>query len=164
MSIGHHSSRRKGNMAKSEIAARLQAAVVAAMKAKDKERLGVLRMLQAALKQVEVDTRAELDDAGVIKVLASYAKKVKDQVKSYGEGGRDDLKAAAEAELAIVGEFLPAEMSDTELEAIVAAVVAETGASGPQDMGRVMKEVMPRTAGRADGSRVSAMVKRKLTG
>jgi uncharacterized protein YqeY len=164
MSIGHHSSRRKGNMAKSEIAARLQAAVVAAMKAKDKERLGVLRMLQAALKQVEVDTRAELDDAGVIKVLASYAKKVKDQVKSYGEGGRDDLKAAAEAELAIVGEFLPAEMSDTELEAIVAAVVAETGASGPQDMGRVMKAVMPRTAGRADGSRVSAMVKRKLTG
>ena len=151
-------------MAKSEIATRLQSDVITAMKAKDKDRLGVLRMLQAALKQIEVDTRTELDDDGVIKALAGYAKKVKDQVKSYGEGGREELKAAAETELAIVEEFLPQQMSDAEIQAAVAEAVAETGASGPQDMGKVMKAIMPKTAGRADGSRVSALVKQALVG
>ena len=151
-------------MAKSEIAAKLQTEVITAMKARNKERLGVLRMLQAAVKQVEVDSRQELADADVVKLLSSYARKVKDQIKSYGDGGRDELRQAAEAELTIVGEFLPAEMSDEELEAIVQAAVAEAGATGPQDMGKVMKAVMPKTAGRADGSRVSAMVKSLLIG
>jgi uncharacterized protein YqeY len=151
-------------MGKSDTAGRLQGDVIAAMKAKDKERLGVLRMLQAAVKQVEVDERRELTDADVVKILASYARKVRDQIKSYGDGGREDLKSAAEKELAIVGEYLPAELSDEELEQIVRTAVAETGASGPQDMGQVMKAVMPRTAGRADGQRVSAMVKQTLAG
>ena len=151
-------------MAQSEVAAKLKSDIVTAMKAKDKERLGVLRMMQAAVKQVEVDTRKDLEDADVIKVLTSYARKVKDQIKSYGDGGRDELRAAAEAELAIVGEFLPAEMSDAELETIVRAVVAEVGAAGPQDMGKVMQAVMPRTAGRADGGRISALVKKVLVG
>ena len=151
-------------MAQSEIAVRLKNEVIAAMKAKDKDRLGVLRMLQAAVKQVEVDTRQELTDADVMKILSSYGRKVRDQIKSYGEGGRADLLAAAETELAIVGEFLPAEMSDAELEAIVRAAVAETGAAGPQDMGKVMKALMAKTAGRADGSRVSALVKQVLVG
>ena len=151
-------------MAKSEIAARLQTEVVAAMKAKDKPRLGVLRMLQSAVKQVEVDERRELTDEDVIKVLGSYAKKVKDQIKSYGEGGRDDLKTAAETELTIVEEFLPAQLSDEKLEEIVQATIAETGAAGMADMGKVMKAVMPKTGGQADGSRVSAMVKKLLAG
>ncbi len=151
-------------MAQSEVAAKLKSDVITAMKAKDKERLGVLRMMQAAVKQVEIDTRKVLEDADVIKVLTSYARKVKDQIKSYGDGGRDELRAAAEAELAIVGEFLPAEMSDDELEKIVRAVVAEVGAAGPQDMGKVMQAVMPRTAGRADGGRISALVKKVLVG
>ncbi|MDX2473390.1 MAG: GatB/YqeY domain-containing protein [Candidatus Krumholzibacteria bacterium] len=151
-------------MAQSEVAAKLKSDVITAMKAKDKERLGVLRMMQAAVKQVEIDTRKDLEDADVIKVLTSYARKVKDQIKSYGDGGRDELRAAAEAELAIVGEFLPAEMSDDELEKIVRAVVAEVGAAGPQDMGKVMQAVMPRTAGRADGGRISALVKKVLVG
>ena len=151
-------------MAQSEIAAKLKSDVITAMKAKDKQRLGVLRMMQAAVKQVEIDTRKDLEDADVIKVLTSYARKVKDQIKSYGDGGRDELRAAAEAELAIVGEFLPAEMSDEELEKIVRAVVAEVGAAGPQDMGKVMQAVMPRTAGRADGGRISALVKKVLVG
>ena len=151
-------------MAQSEVAAKLKSDVITAMKAKDKERLGVLRMMQAAVKQVEIDTRKDLEDADVIKVLTSYARKVKDQIKSYGDGGRDELRAAAEAELAIVGEFLPAEMSDAELETIVRAVVAEVGAAGPQDMGKVMQAVMPRTAGRADGGRISALVKKVLVG
>jgi len=151
-------------MAQSEIAARLQTEVVAAMKAREKDRLGVLRMLQAAVKQVEVDERRDLEDADVLKILSSYARKVKDQVKSYGEGGREDLKDAAERELVIVGEFMPAEISDDELQAIVETVVADAGASGPQDMGKVMKAVMPLTAGKADGQRVSAMVKKILVG
>ena len=151
-------------MAQSEIAAKLKSEIIVAMKAKDKPRLGVLRMMQAAVKQVEIDTRKELEDADVMKVLSSYARKVKDQIKSYGDGGREELKAAAVTELAIVGEFLPTEMSDEELEKIVRAAVAEVGAAGPQDMGTVMKAVMPKTAGRADGGRISALVKKVLVG
>jgi len=151
-------------MAVNELQGRIKTEVIAAMKAKDKERLGVLRMLQAAIKQVEVDERRDLDDGDVLKVLTSYARKVKEQVKSYGEGGRDDLRASAEAELAVVGEFLPAELGDAELAELVRAAVAECGASGPGDMGKVMKTVLPRVAGRADGGRVSALVKRILAG
>jgi uncharacterized protein len=151
-------------MASSEIIARLKNETILAMKAKDKDRLGVMRMMQAAIKQMEVDQRRELSDEDALKVLSGYAKKVKDQVKSYGEGGRTELLAAAEAELVIVNEFLPAEMSDEELAAVVAKAVEETGAAGPADMGKVMKAVMPLTAGKADGSRVSAMVKKSLVG
>ncbi len=151
-------------MASSEIAARLKSEIIVSMKAKNKERLGVLRMMQAAVKQVEVDERRDLSDGDVQKILGSYAKKVKDQIKSYGEGGRADLLAAAEAELVIVKEFLPAEISDEELATIVAEGIRETGAAGPADMGKVMKAIMPKTAGRADGSRVSAMVKKSLVG
>ena len=151
-------------MGKSETAARLQSDVIAAMKAKDKDRLKVLRMMQAALKQVEVDERRDLDEADVTKVLAAYQKKVKDQVRSYGEGGRAELLAEAEAELAIVQEYLPAGMDEAQIEAAVREAIAETGAAGPADMGKVMKAVMPKTAGRADGSQVSAMVKKILAG
>ncbi len=149
-------------MAKGERAARLQTEIVVAMKAKDKQRLGVLRMMQAAVKQVEIDTREELDDDGVVQVLTAYARKVKDQIKSFGEGGRDELLAKAEAELVLVSEYLPAELTDDELAVLVAEAVAETGAAGPADMGRVMKAVLPRVAGRADGGRVSALVKKTL--
>ncbi len=151
-------------MAPSELQGRIKAEVIAAMKAKDKERLGVLRMLQAAVKQVEVDERRELADADVLKILGSYARKVRDQIKSYGEGGRDDLKAQAEAELAVVTEFLPAELDAAALEKLVQEAIAECGAAGPADMGKVMKTVLPKVAGRADGGRVSSLVKRMLAG
>ena len=151
-------------MPESSTAARLKAEVVAAMKAKDKERLGVLRMLQAAVKQVEVDERRELTDADVTKILASYARKVKDQLAGAEQGGRAELVDRCRNELAVVQEFLPAELEDAELERLVDEAVAETGAAGPQDMGKVMKAVMPKTAGRADGGRVSAAVKRRLAG
>jgi uncharacterized protein YqeY len=121
-------------------------------------------MMQAALKQVEVDTRRELAEDDVIKVLAAYQKKVKDQVKSYGDGGRAELLAEAEAELVIVQEYLPQGLDAAAIEAIVREAIAETGATGPADMGQVMKAVMPKTAGRADGSEVSATVKRILAG
>lgn len=149
-------------MAKNTLGTKLQADVVTAMKAKEKEKLGVLRMLQAAIKQVEVDDRRELTDEDILKILGSYARKVKDQIKSYRDGGRQDLLAAVEAELVIVSAYLPAELPDEELLAIVQAAVAETGAAGPQDMGKVMKTVLGQVAGRADGSRVSALVKQEL--
>lgn len=146
----------------SEIAIRLKADTIAAMKAKEKARLAILRQLGAALKQVEVDKREELDDEGALKVIQSYAKKVKDTLASAQNAGRPEMVADAEAELAIVQEYLPAEMDDDALAALVAEAVAESGAAGPQDMGKVMKAVMPKVAGRADGSRISAMVKAKL--
>jgi len=148
----------------SEIAARVKSDTIAAMKAKEKERLGVLRQLGAALKQVEVDKREELDDDGALKVIQSYAKKVKDTLAAAQNADRAEMAAEAEAELVIVQEYLPAEMDDDALAALVVDAVAETGAAGPQDMGNVMKAVMPKVAGRADGGRVSAMVKSKLLG
>lgn len=151
-------------MAASEIAARIKTEVIAAMKAHQKQRLGVLRMLQASIKQVEVDQRRELQDEDVLKVLSSYSRKVKDQLQSYVQGGRPDLQAAAEAELAIVQEFMPAGLDDAQLLALVKEAAAEVGAAGPQDMGKVMKALLPKVAGRADGARVSALVKQTLAG
>jgi uncharacterized protein len=148
----------------SEIVARLKQDTIAAMKAKDKVLLGVLRQLQAAVKQVEIDQRIELDDEAALKVIQGYAKKVRDTLEAAQKAGRAEMQAEAEAELAVVKAYLPAELSDDALAALVDQAVAEAGASGPQDMGAVMKAVMPKVAGRADGGRVSAMVKKRLVG
>lgn len=148
----------------SETARRLQQDVVVAMKARDKDRLGVLRQIQAAIKQVAIDERRELDEAAILKVLQGYAKKVRDSLASAEEAGRADLTAAARAELALVQSYLPAALSDDELAALVDAVIAEIGASGPKQMGQVMQAVMGRVAGRAEGGRVSALVKSRLAG
>jgi len=148
----------------SEIVARLKQDTIAAMKAKDKVLLGVLRQLQAAVKQVEVDQRIELDDEGALKVIQSYAKKVRDTLDAAQKAGRAEMQAEAEAELAVVKAYLPAELDDDALAALVDQAVAEVGAAGPQDMGAVMKAVMPKVAGRADGGRISAMVKKRLVG
>ena len=123
-----------------------------------------MRMVQAAIKQVEIDERRDLTEDDVLKIVGSYARKVKDQIAGARDGGRDDLAAAAEAELVIVSEFLPAELTDAELEEVVRDVVAEVGATGPQDLGKVMKAAMPKVAGRADGGRISALVRRLLAG
>ncbi len=151
-------------MPKSELAARLGTETVAAMKARDKDRLAVLRMLQAAFKQVEVDTRQEIDEAGAVKIVRSYAKKVKDQLAGAESAGRPELVAQAQAELAIVNEFLPVELDDAALAEIVRAAIAETGATSPREMGQVMKAAMARVAGQADGGRVGAAVKAQLGG
>ncbi len=151
-------------MPKGALGERIQQAVVAAMKARDKARLGVLRMIQAQIKQVEVDQRVVLDDAGIVKTLSSYQRKVKEQLQGYRDAGRADLTAQAEAELAILQEFMPAELDDAALEAEVRAAIAAAGASGPQDLGKVMKAALARVAGRADGGRVSAVARRLLQG
>jgi uncharacterized protein YqeY len=148
----------------SEIADRLKADVIVAMKAKDKETLGILRQVQAAIKRVEVDERTELDQDGVIDVLMKYAKQVRDSLDAAENAGRDDLAAAARTELDLVQSYLPAALSDDELVAMVDAAIAETGAQGPKDMGTVIKAVMTRVKGRAEGARVSAAVKSRLVG
>ncbi len=151
-------------MSKSELANRIQQDTIAAMKAKDKDRLTVMRMLQAAIKQIEIDTREDLDEDGVVKVLQSYMKKVKDSLAGARDSGREELVAHAEAEMVIVQSYLPAELGDAELEALVRETIAETGASSMKDMGLVMKAVLVKAAGRADGGRVSPLVKSLLAG
>jgi len=148
----------------SAIAERLKQDVVVAMKAKDKDRLGVLRMLQSALKQVEVDERKELQDEDVLRILQSYAKKVRDALDGARKANRADLIAANESELAIVQSYLPAALTDAELAALVAEVMQEVGAAGMKDMGKVMAALKARVAGKAEGGRVSAVVKQALQG
>ena len=149
-------------MSDSPLLQRIRQDTIAAMKAGDKETVGILRMLQAGIKQVEVDTRTAPDDAAVVKVLRSHARKVRDALASARDAGRDDLVVRAERELAVVERYLPAELDDAALEELVRAAIAETGAASPREMGKVMKVVMARVEGRADGSRVSATVRRLL--
>jgi uncharacterized protein len=133
-----------------------------AMKARDMLRLDCLRMIIAAVKNREIEKRGELTDAEFQKVLVTLAKQRAESIELYKQGGRAELAAKESAELAIVQSFLPAALSDEELASLVDAAVAEANALGPQDMGKVMKAIGPKVAGRADGKRVSDAVKAKL--
>lgn len=134
----------------------------AAMKGGDKETLGVIRLINAAIKQREVDERIELDDAAVIAVLEKMVKQRKDSVSQYEGAGREDLAAVERAELVIIDRYLPARMGEAEVAAAVDAAIAETGASGAADMGKLMGVLKPRLAGQADMGLVSRLVKQKL--
>ena len=134
----------------------------AAMRAKDSERLGTIRLLTAAMKQKEVDERVELDDTAVIAVIDKMVKQRKDSITAFEQGGRADLAAKEAAELAVLQAYLPARLSADEVAAQVQAIVAELGASGPGDMGKVMGAVKTRLAGKADMGQVSAAVKAAL--
>jgi uncharacterized protein YqeY len=143
---------------------RVQEDVKTAMKAREAERLGTLRLLTAAMKQREVDERITLDDAGVVAVIEKMLKQRKDSVAQYEQAGRQDLADAEKREMAILQAYLPQQMAESEIAAVVAEAVAATGAKGPADMGKVMGVVKPKVAGRADMGRVSALVKAKLAG
>ncbi|MGH8529374.1 MAG: GatB/YqeY domain-containing protein [Nevskiales bacterium] len=143
---------------------RIQEDMKAAMKSGDKARLGVIRLLAAALKQKEVDERITLDDAAVMSIVEKQIKQRKDSVTQYQAGGRSDLAAAESAEITVLEGYLPARLSDGELEQIIADSIAAAGAAGPKDMGKVMGLVKPKVAGRADMGLVSARIKAKLTG
>ncbi|MCM2338451.1 MAG: GatB/YqeY domain-containing protein [Lysobacter sp.] len=134
----------------------------AAMKGGDKETLGVIRLINAAIKQREVDERIELDDAAVIAVLEKMVKQRKDSVSQYEGAGREDLAAIERAELVIIDRYLPAKMGEAEIAAAVDAAIAETGATGAADMGKLMGVLKPRLAGQADMGLVSKLVKQKL--
>ncbi|MFZ9264645.1 MAG: GatB/YqeY domain-containing protein, partial [Polynucleobacter sp.] len=134
-----------------------------AMRAKDTGRLGTIRLLLAAMKQKEVDERVELDDAAVIAIVEKLIKQRKDSISQFQAANREDLVAIENAELVVLQAYMPAQMSEAEVAAVVAKAVAEVGAAGPQDMGKVMGIVKPQLAGKADMGVVSAQVKAALT-
>jgi uncharacterized protein YqeY len=134
-----------------------------AMRAKDAERLGTIRLLLAALKQKEVDERIELDDAMVVAIVDKLVKQRKDSVAAFTQGGRTDLADKEAAEIKVLEAYLPQRMGADEVAAEVKAIVAELGAKGPGDMGKVMGVVKTRLAGKADMGQVSAAVKAALS-
>ena len=136
----------------------------AAMRAKDSERLGTIRLLTAAMKQKEVDERVELDDAMVIAILDRMLKQRKDSIEAFEKAARQDLADKEIAEVKVLQAYLPARLSADEVAAEVKAIVAELGAKGPGDMGKVMGAVKTRLAGKADMGQVSAAVKAALAG
>jgi len=133
-----------------------------AMRAKETARLGAIRLLLAAIKQREVDDRIVLDDAAVIAIIEKMIKQRKDSISQFEKANRDDLVTIEVAEMTILQAYLPAQMSDAEVEAAVAAAVASTGATGPQDMGKVIGALKGLLAGKADMGKVSALVKAAL--
>mgnify|MGYP002663220060 FL=1 len=135
-----------------------------AMRAKDSGRLGTIRLLQAAMKQKEVDERVTLDDAMVIAIVDKLIKQRKDSIDAFTKANRQDLVDIEEAEMKVLQVYLPARLSSDEVAAQVKAIVAELGASGPGDMGKVMGAVKQRLAGKADMGAVSAAVKAALAG
>ena len=135
-----------------------------AMRAKDSERLATIRLLMAALKQKEVDERVELDDAMVVAVIDKMVKQRKDSVAAFTQGGRQDLADKEAAEIKVLEVYLPQRMGEAEIADAVKAIVAELGAKGPGDMGKVMGAVKAKLAGKADMGQVSAAVKAALTG
>jgi hypothetical protein len=134
----------------------------AAMRAKDSERLGAIRLLNAAIKQKEVDERVTLDDASVIGIVDKMLKQRKDSIEAFEKAGRTDLADKEKSEVGVLQAYLPARLSADEIAAEVKAIVAELGASGPGDMGKVMGAVKQRLAGKADMGLVSAAVKAAL--
>ena len=135
-----------------------------AMRAKDSERLGTIRLLQAAMKQKEVDERIELDDAAVVAIIDKLIKQRKDSVAAYLQAQRQDLADKESAEITVLQAYRPQRLSAEEVTAAVQAIVAELGAKGPGDMGKVMGAVKTRLAGKADMGQVSAAVKAALAG
>lgn len=136
----------------------------AALKAGDKPRLAVLRLVHAAIRQREVDERISLDDAQVLGVLEKMLKQRHDSVTQYEAGGRADLAAQERYEIGVIEAYLPAQLSAAELDALVAKCVADAGATSPRDMGKVMALVKERAAGRADMGALSGLVKARLAG
>ena len=143
---------------------RINEEMKAAMRAGEKERLAGIRMIQAAIKQREVDERIELDDAQVLSIIEKMIKQRREAIAQFEAGGRADLVAKETAEIVQLQAYLPAQLSPAELEALIAAAIAETGAASIKDMGKVMALVKTRAAGRADMGAVGALIKAKLAG
>ncbi|MES9812923.1 MAG: GatB/YqeY domain-containing protein [Candidatus Thiodiazotropha sp.] len=138
--------------------------IKAAMKAKEKSRLGTLRLITAAIKQREVDERTELDDIQVLAILEKMIKQRRDSIKQYESAGRQELAEQEKSEIAIIETYMPAGLNDDEISAMVDNAIAETNASGMRDMGKVMGLLKPQMQGRADMGKVSGLVKQKLAG
>jgi uncharacterized protein YqeY len=133
-----------------------------AMRAKDTPRLGAIRLLQAAIKQREVDERIELDDAQVVAVIEKMLKQRRDSISQYEAANRNDLADVEKFEVSVLQAYMPQALSDAEVEQMVVDAIAASGAAGVKDMGKVMAAVKPQVAGRADMGKVSALIKAKL--
>lgn len=136
---------------------------IAAAKAKDKTRLSALRMLKTAVHNKEIDLRRELTEAEFLQVVSSMVKQRRESIEQFERGGRLDLVEKEKAELSIIQEFMPQPLTEAELSALIDKVIAETGATGPKDVGKVMKSLMPLISGKADGKAASEKVKQRLT-
>jgi len=136
--------------------------VKTAMKARDKVRLAALRLMMAEFKKVEVDERVEIDDPRALEILDRMSKQRRDSLSQYKDAGRDDLVEQEQFELDVIADYLPAPLSEDELVELIAAVIAEIGAEGMSDMGKVMGQLKPRVQGRADMGKVSGQVKAAL--
>ena len=150
----------------SELKDRLKNDLTTAIKARDKVRAGTLRMVLAAISTEEAagSTRRTLDDQEITRLLTREVKKRREAAEAFDKGGRPEQAEAERAESEVISDYLPEQLTDEELSGLVAEAIRETGAEGPKGMGQVMKTVNPRVAGRAEGSRVAAEVKRQLTG
>ena len=147
----------------SKLQQRINEDVKAAMRRKDKERLGVLRLITAAFKQKEVDERIELDDTMVLAIMDKMTKQIRDSIQQFEQAGRDDLVAKETFELEIIQEYLPAQLSKDEISQIIAECIEASDAESTKDMGKVMGLLKPRLQGRADMGKVSGLVKQQLS-
>lgn len=134
-----------------------------AMKAHDKDRLAVIRMVRGAVRQQEIDGKKELGDEDVLAVISKEVKMRRDSIEEFRKGGREDLVEKTEAEIAVLMPYLPAQLSEEEIRGLVQAAVEQTGVASPKDMGKVMGVLMPKVKGRADGKTVNAIVRSMLT-
>lgn len=141
----------------------LEQEMVQAAKAKDKDRLSALRLIKNTLHNREIDLHRELDDAEFLQALAAMAKQRNDSIEQFRNGGRQDLVEKEMRELSVIGEFLPAQLSDEEVDREIEAAIAEVSAVGIRDMGKVMKLIMPKLTGKADGKVVGEKVKARLS-
>ena len=140
----------------------IQAAMKAAMKARDKPRLSTIRLMRSEIKRIEVDERAELDDARILAVLDKMVKQRRDSARQYDEGGRSDLAEQERAEIGVIREFLPQPLDEAEISAVIEEILSATGAADMRAMGQVMGQLKPRLQGRADLGQVSQQVKQRL--
>jgi len=141
---------------------RIQGDLKSALKAGQKDAVRTLRMLEAALKNKQIELRRPLEDAEVVQAIQGGIKQRRDSIAQYEKGGRPDLVAQEQAEADVLTGYLPAQLTDAELDALVQAAIAEVGATGPKDLGAVMKRVMAQAAGRAEGGRINALVRARL--
>jgi uncharacterized protein YqeY len=137
--------------------------MILAAKAKDKIRLSALRLLKNGLHNREIDLKRELNEAEFLQLLSGMVKQRRDSIEQFEQGNRPDLVEKEKAELKVIQEFLPVQMSETDLDAVIAETIRETGAVGVRDMGKVMKALMPKVAGKADGKAVGEKVKLRLS-
>ena len=143
---------------------RLESDMVKAAKARDSERLGAIRFVRSRTKNRQIELKRELKDEDVIEVLSRIAKQHRESIEQFQEGGRDELVEHERRQLSVIEEYLPAQLGEQELLEILSGVIEETGAAGPRDIGTVMKTILPRVKGLADGKIVKALVQSRLTG